>query len=114
MMALAALGMAHKKGGTNADALDHYQNVIPELKSRVRGSQDSCSDGAFFTHFLLMLYEVRHILFSSNSPCSCAYAAAKKETNHSDHEKIAAAGQRESNMWQPHIQQLLRIITLRR
>lgn len=41
--------------------------------------------------------------------CRC-----KKERNRSDHEKIAAAGQRESNMWQPHIQQLIRIITLRR
>ena len=83
MMALAALSNANRNGGRTADALEHYQAVIPALQTTVQSSRDSYSDGAFFTHFILLLYE------------------------------IAAAGDRESNIWQHHIDQLLRIITLR-
>jgi tetratricopeptide (TPR) repeat protein len=58
IMALTALSMAHQHRGNNADALEHYQKVIPALKAAVQSSQDSYSDGALFTHFLLLLYEV--------------------------------------------------------
>jgi len=58
MMALAALSMAVQNGVQNADALEHYQQVIPALKIIVQSSQDSYSDGALFTHFILLLYEV--------------------------------------------------------
>lgn len=43
MMALAALSLAHKKRSSNADALEHYQQVIPALKNMVQSSQDSYS-----------------------------------------------------------------------
>jgi hypothetical protein len=58
MMALDALSLAHKKGISNADALEHYQQVIPALKTMVQSSQDSYSDGPFLTHTFLLLYEV--------------------------------------------------------
>ncbi|KAN0122549.1 Fungal specific transcription factor domain containing protein [Hyaloscypha variabilis] len=83
MMALAALSLAHKNGSSNTDALEHYQQVIPALKTMVRSSQDSYSDGPLLTHTFLLLYEI-------------------------------AAGEPESNMWQHHSDQLLRIVTLRR
>jgi hypothetical protein len=83
MMALAALSNANRNGVRTADALKHYQAVIPALQTTVQSSRDSYSDGALFTHSILLLYE------------------------------IAAAGDRESNMWQHHIDQLLWIITLR-
>ncbi|KAE8452215.1 hypothetical protein EG329_001682 [Mollisiaceae sp. DMI_Dod_QoI] len=67
-----------------ADALEHYQQVIPALQRTVRSSQDSYSDGAFFTHYVLLLYE------------------------------IVAALHGDSNMSQQHSNQLLRIIRLRR
>lgn len=58
MMALSALSLAFKNGVQNADALEHYQQVIPALKITVQSSQDSYSNGALFTHFILLLYEV--------------------------------------------------------
>ena len=59
MMALAALNLAYQNRTHNADALEHYQKVIPALQSRVQSSQDSYCDGALLTHFMLLLYEVR-------------------------------------------------------
>lgn len=61
MMALAALDIANQNGVRNADALEHYQSVIPALKTTVQSSRDSYSDGALFTHFILLLYEVRFV-----------------------------------------------------
>lgn len=58
MMALAAISMAVQNGAQNTDALEHYQQVIPALKITVQSSQDSYSDGALFTHFILLVYEV--------------------------------------------------------
>ncbi|KAH7417033.1 fungal-specific transcription factor domain-containing protein [Cadophora sp. MPI-SDFR-AT-0126] len=81
MMALSALSIAHKKDSHDANALEHYQQVIPALQTTVQSSQDSYSDGALLTHLVLLFYE------------------------------IAA---RESNMWQHHCDQLLRIISMRR
>jgi hypothetical protein len=83
MMALSALSNANRSGGRIADALEHYQLVIPALQATVQSSRDSFSDGAFFTHFMLLLYET------------------------------AAAGDKDSSMWQHQMDQLLRIITLR-
>ncbi len=84
MMALSALSVAHKTCSDNADALEHYQQVIPALQTTVQSAQDSYSDGTLLTHLLLLFYE------------------------------IAASGQREISMWQHHCDQLLRIITFRR
>jgi hypothetical protein len=84
MMALAAMGMANRTGVPSANALEHYQQVIPALQSAVRSPEDAFSDGALFTHFILLLYE------------------------------IAAGGNVESNMWQQHCNHLMRIFSLRR
>lgn len=70
MMALAALSKALQNGVQNADALEHYQQVIPALKVSVQSSQDSYSDGALLTHFILLLYEVcwKALASFANSP----------------------------------------------
>jgi hypothetical protein len=59
MMALAELSIAVRNGREDLYALEHYQRVIPALKVTVQSSQDLYSDGAFLTHFVLLLYEVR-------------------------------------------------------
>jgi hypothetical protein len=83
MMAVAALSLAHQEGTERLDALQHYQQALPALQSNLRSAQD-LSDGAFLTHFLLLVYE------------------------------IAAAEAEGSNLWAQHLAQLLRISLLRR
>jgi hypothetical protein len=58
LMALSALSISQKNGGNSADSLEHYQKVIPALKEMVQNSSDSYSDGALFTHYILLVYEV--------------------------------------------------------
>ena len=58
MMAVAALGLAHQEGSERLDALQHYQKALPALQSNLRSADDLSSDGAFLTHFLLLVYEV--------------------------------------------------------
>jgi hypothetical protein len=84
MMAVAALSLAHHEGSERLDALQHYQQALPALQSNLRSAQDLSSDGAFLTHFLLLVYE------------------------------IAAAEAEGSNLWAQHLAQLLRISLLRR
>jgi hypothetical protein len=84
MMAVAALSLAHQEGTERLDALQHYQQALPALQSNLRSAQDLSSDGAFLTHFLLLVYE------------------------------IAAAEAEGSNLWAQHLTQLLRISLLRR
>jgi Fungal specific transcription factor domain len=84
MMAVAALSLAHQEGTERLDALQHYQQALPALQSNLRSAQDLSSDGAFLTHFLLLVYE------------------------------IAAAEAEGSNLWAQHLAQLLRISLLRR
>ncbi|ERF75071.1 hypothetical protein EPUS_04853 [Endocarpon pusillum Z07020] len=84
MMAVAALGLAHQEGSERLDALQHYQKALPALQSNLRSADDLSSDGAFLTHFLLLVYE------------------------------IAAAEIGGSNLWSSHLAQLLRISLLRR
>ena len=59
MMALAALSMASQDGKERLDALQHYQQALPALQSTLKSAEDLSSDGAFLTHFLLLVYEVR-------------------------------------------------------
>jgi hypothetical protein len=66
IMALSALSMAYKNHVQSADALEHYQKVIPALKSMVQSTEDSYSDGALLSHYLLLLYEVSTILWPSH------------------------------------------------
>lgn len=57
-MALSALSYAHRTGTQSDKALDHYQHVIPAMRLTVKSEEDSISDGALLTHYLLFLYEV--------------------------------------------------------
>jgi hypothetical protein len=57
-MAISALSLAHRAGTQSSEALDHYVQVVPAMRQFVRSEQDSNSDGALFTHYLLLLYEV--------------------------------------------------------
>ena len=84
MMAVAALSLAHQEGRERLEALQHYQQALPALQDNLRSAQDLSSDGAFLTHFLLLVYE------------------------------IAAAEAEGSNLWVQHLAQLLRISLLRR
>ncbi|KAL9029340.1 MAG: hypothetical protein Q9196_002403 [Gyalolechia fulgens] len=83
LMALCALGIAHRSGIQNLCSLQHYQQALPCLQRTLRSPEDLSSDGALLTHFVLLLYE------------------------------IAAAAPRSSNLWSQHINQLLRIFVLR-
>ncbi|KAL8731769.1 MAG: hypothetical protein Q9166_003216 [cf. Caloplaca sp. 2 TL-2023] len=83
LMALCALGIAHRSGIQNLDSLQHYQQALPCLQKTLRSPEDLSSDGALLTHFILLLYE------------------------------IAAAAPRGSNLWSQHVNQLLRIFVLR-
>ncbi|KAL8755146.1 MAG: hypothetical protein Q9199_003850 [Rusavskia elegans] len=83
LMALCALGIAHRSGIQNLDSLQHYQQALPCLQKTLRSPEDLSSDGALLTHFILLLYE------------------------------IAAAAPRASNLWSQHVNQLLRIFVLR-
>jgi hypothetical protein len=58
MMAISALSLAHRAGTQSAEALEHYAQVLPAILRFVRREEDSYSDGALFTHYLLLLYEV--------------------------------------------------------
>jgi hypothetical protein len=77
MMAVAALGLAHQEGNERLDALQHYQKALPALQSNLRSADDLSSDGAFLTHFLLLVYEVSPLSVTTsflrakhNIPCS--------------------------------------------
>ncbi|KAI9759436.1 MAG: hypothetical protein M4579_002350 [Chaenotheca gracillima] len=84
MSAVSALSLAFREKTQNIDALQYYQHALPSLQRNLRSSQDMSSDGALFTHFFLLLYE------------------------------IAASEQWGSNLWLQHLNHLLRIILVRR
>ncbi|RMZ92691.1 hypothetical protein DV736_g66, partial [Chaetothyriales sp. CBS 134916] len=84
MMAVAALSLATQDEREWLDALGHYQQALPALQSSLKSPDDLSSDGAFLTHFLLLVYE------------------------------IAAAEADHSNLWSQHLSTLLRISLLRR
>ena len=83
-MALSAVSLSYNQGIPNLDALQHYQQALPSLQACLRSEQDLTSDGVFLTHFILLLYE------------------------------IAAGESNDRSLWSQHINQLLRIILLRR
>jgi len=84
MMAVAALSLSSQDENERLAALQHYQQALPALQNSLRSPQDLSSDGAFLTHFLLLVYE------------------------------IAAAEAGHSNLWSQHLSTLLRIALLRR
>lgn len=58
-MAIAALSVASQDGKERLYALQHYQQALPALQNSLKGPEDLSSNGAFLTHFLLLVYEVR-------------------------------------------------------
>ncbi|RMZ80596.1 hypothetical protein DV738_g2697, partial [Chaetothyriales sp. CBS 135597] len=84
MMAVSALSLATQDEREWVDALGHYQKALPALQSCLKSPDDLSSDGAFLTHFLLLVYE------------------------------IAAAEAGHANLWSQHLSTLLRISLLRR
>ena len=58
LMALSALSLAHNEGFRNVLALQYYQKALSPLQNNLRSEQDLASNGAFLTHFVLLLYEV--------------------------------------------------------
>lgn len=57
MMATAALSMAQKDFKERVGALQHYDQATSALQT-IQSAEELSSDGAFFTHFLLLIYEV--------------------------------------------------------
>ena len=57
-MALSALSLARRNGVHKIDAQQHYHKALPFLQATLKEPEDLASDGAFFTHFFLLLYEV--------------------------------------------------------
>ena len=57
-MALSASSLAHRDGSQNIDALQYYEKALTPLQNNSRNEQDLASNGTFFTHFILLLYEV--------------------------------------------------------
>ena len=56
MMAISALSWAHRSGVASTDAMEHYGQVLAALRQTT--IDNSTSDGAMYTHYLLLLYEV--------------------------------------------------------
>ena len=61
MMAVSALSLSSTDSNARLDALQHYQQTLPALQNTLKGPDDLSSDGAFLTHFLLLVYEVSKI-----------------------------------------------------
>ncbi|MCJ1431713.1 hypothetical protein MMC27_001068 [Xylographa pallens] len=58
LMALSSLSLAHNEGSRNVLALQYYQKALSPLQNNLRSEQDLASNGAFLTHFILLLYEI--------------------------------------------------------
>ncbi|MCJ1282031.1 hypothetical protein MMC26_001354 [Xylographa opegraphella] len=58
LMALSSLSLAHTEGSRNVLALQYYQKALSPLQNNLRIEQDMASNGAFLTHFVLLLYEI--------------------------------------------------------
>jgi len=58
-MAVGSLAMSQSGGSERVDSLQYYSQTLPELQNSLKSEADLASDGAFLTHFLLLIYEVR-------------------------------------------------------
>ena len=56
-MALSALSLACQESSQSVYALQHYQQAIGPLQ-KLQSKRDLASNGAFLTHFILLVYEV--------------------------------------------------------
>ena len=57
MMATAALSISQSESKKRVVAMEHYDQSTSALQS-IQSAQDLSSDGAFLTHFLLLIYDV--------------------------------------------------------
>lgn len=57
-MAVGALSLFRRDGLERLDSLQHYSQALPELQTSLKSEEDLASDGAFLTHFLMLVYEV--------------------------------------------------------
>lgn len=57
MIAVASLSLS-QQDGNRVNSLHHYSQTLPELQSMLKSEEDLASDGAFLTHFLMLIYEV--------------------------------------------------------
>ena len=87
MMAVAALSLAVQDGKERLDALQHYQQALPALQSSLKSTEDLSSDGAFLTHFLLLVYEVSEI---SQSDSVLAHVVSDRSSRSRTFEFVAA------------------------
>ncbi|KAF5878013.1 uncharacterized protein Bfra_000179 [Botrytis fragariae] len=83
ILALSSLSLSQLNNSPFEDVLERYHMVITALGSSLKTTEDAHSDGALFTHYLLLLFEV------------------------------AATGHREFNMWEQHSDRILCILQLR-
>ncbi|THV54134.1 hypothetical protein BGAL_0033g00060 [Botrytis galanthina] len=83
ILALSSLSLSQSNHIPFEDVLKRYHMVITALGNSVKTEEDAYSDGALFTHYLLLLFEV------------------------------AATGHRELNMWEQHSDRILCILQLR-
>ncbi|TGO35516.1 hypothetical protein BHYA_0155g00070 [Botrytis hyacinthi] len=83
ILALSSLSLSQSNHIPFEDVLKRYHMVITALGNSVKTEEDAHSDGALFTHYLLLLFEV------------------------------AATGHREFNMWEQHSDRILCILQLR-
>lgn len=58
MMAVGSLAISQSDGSEPVNSLQYYSQTLPELQNSLRCEEDLASDGAFLTHFLLLIYEV--------------------------------------------------------
>lgn len=98
MMAVGSLAMFQHDGKEKLDSLQYYSQTLPELQSSLRSEEDLASDGAFLTHFLMLLYEVKFSILHG----SLAHFS-----------QIATADAEHPNIWVHHISTLLKITLLR-
>lgn len=58
MMAIGSLAMSSVTGTARLESLQQYSQILPELRTSLESEEDLASDGAFLTHFLMLVYEV--------------------------------------------------------
>ncbi|KAF7894557.1 uncharacterized protein EAF01_010008 [Botrytis porri] len=83
ILALSSLSLSQLNHIPFEDVLERYHMVITALGNSVKTEEDARSDGALFTHYLLLLFEV------------------------------AATGHRTLNMWEQHSSRIQSILQLR-
>lgn len=59
MLAISALSLSRQGGGHNLNAPQYYHRALGSVQTDLCGDDALLSDEVLFTHFLLLVYEVR-------------------------------------------------------